>query len=1579
MSVPQSPLSVATNAEAASEVIARLRAELDAAESDEIRGLLLYELGVLEERVGNETQAARDLLGSVNVIADFVEPLECLIVLIDRRKSYKNLGKLLDRLCKIVEQPEERSRALVAHAAFLDDHQLDSDGAIEALKEACQVRPDDAVPWLALELLAAKRGDTAIRQKALRSRAELAQNPQWKALLWVDLARLLAADDFGVASQACETAIQVGGPATFGAWLSLERMARDHGRDDVVARALEAQADLAFRAAQDGEAGDALGVPRSVRSIAYAAEAWLAAASVHQARGDSPSAVRLLDRALEHASDEPAVVFERLRAAEASGDTETTARLARAEIERGVDGAVAASLWLRVAEAAASSGEVPPALEALLHALEAEPKSVPARALQLDFLGVAGTPEGLATAFEAAAQHLSEPGAARFYLIAADIWAREAGDTSAARAALSQAVASGLSPVLAARAGRLLAAVTGDAAWYEESTRRLLMAGAGDDERAGLWFELARGRLLRNDLAGATEALSGLAQSAGGRWLGLVLRAYGVPVGEGDQEGIAASVSALRELAIEAPDPAVRRALRLAGALRGQLAGDAGAATTELEAIHADDPTDLVAATALATLLRREGQHARAAEVLATCAARLEDPKLGASFALEAGIVLWAAENRIAAVAEFEAAAERAPAAASAILAWALRSAQPNDLNARRRAIEAADSATDQAALALERFALELGEGGAPAAAATALESVSPYDGGLSVGADLARGLWTQSAGEERRLEALERLSAHGRHAAALAACSAHELTLAMFRASNSIDTVRQEVTAERWAKADPSPAAALEWLAAAIANRNFEGEVAARSAAADRLQGGASAAMSASARIVAQLAYDVESQPLLDSSYATAKFANLEIAPPGVDPRRRAVALTSAASALDDDSPAVAACLCGYNLLAVGDNEGAAAAFRVAVRKYPSDLAIWEGLRMAAEALGDRRTLAEANGALGDAMPDGQRGAEYWEIAASIYLDELHDNEGGEFALGRAVECDINRFSTFDRLFRLVRARRDGPRMLELIDARLEVADDPEELAKLFWERARVLRQAGDSAGALQALENVTLLEPDHVGALALTGEIFITEKRFAEAAEKLARLSMLSDAPKQQRLMSGIAAVDLYENRLDQGDEALDVLVGLHQSGLATPPVRERLARVAAKMEDWPRATEILESLMNERDTAEGRIAAARLALAIYRDRLNAPERALAAAERLLKEAPADGEALDLVLSGPFAAHKTTQLLRDSRDAAISELLRNPLDVESVGRVAEIARVLNEAPLRQVALGALVVLGRGTRQIENELSVLDERVARMPAMAIDHAAIARIRDPEDQGALAPLMKALAPLLAEALGPGLATFGVSRKDRVRPKDGLPVRNEIAAWAGALGVGEFELYVGGRDHEGVFGIPLEVPELVIGTGVQAPLSPRHRAAVARELLAIRLGTSILRHRDATDIAALVVAACRLGGVIVESPAYAMLGEFERQLSKEAPRKLRKLLTELAPPVAGQRRDPIDWVNAATASLDRMAAIAVGDVSWILLSLAGERGRPLTSEDAKARASRLLSFVFSRDFFAVREQLGMGVR
>lgn len=1574
MSISPPPTSSAAVSGPLTDAIETLRAESAHAEEDTLRAGLLNELGLLEARSGNDTQAARDLLGAVNARLDFVEPLERLISIIERRRSFKNLGKLLERLTHVSSEPELLARSLTLLAAFLADQTGDDSAARGHLEHAVEAHPTDAVAWLYLEALAAKTADEAARRRALEARAKICRDSAWATLLLCDLATAFAdsvSPDETIA--VLERAVDLKGESTFHALGRLERAGWQHGRPDIAARALEAQAKLSSRARADAQVGGAFGIPPGERRAESASAARFLAAQAFRLHGDLDSAARLLDEVRAEGACDPALLGERLHLAEVQGETALAAELSTLLLDANVQGTAAATLHMRSALSAVARGEVEEALTALRRAAEQDAACVPARALQHDIVANAGQGGALGETLEAMAEQLSNAeGRSHFLMAASFAWGESARDRERATAVLQRAVEAGAEATLCHRIERALAAGAGQPDWYEQATTALT-SSVPRGEKISLLLDVGRRRLARTDWDTVQATWSAIAEVADGETLGAILHAYlGGPADPSADDS-------LRTLASRCDDPATARAYRVALALRLRLQGKEDEAVLELSSLHAERPDDVLAAVMLSSLARREGggDSPHAADALARSAEAVADDQLGAALLLEAGILAWQSGDRDRAVGYLGRAREVSGQASAELFAWALRAAEPDDPSARRQALEATTTESPTPLGLVERFALALvAAPEEPAEAHRALASMAA-EPGLEVTAALSRALWRSGGSASERVDAIEELLAWVPASSPVACGAAYMATLDRSTAASS---ARLDAAA-RWASAAPTMPAALEYLASSIDAADVAAEAQARKLVAHGLDGAATSAMLASAQLVGHLggvAGTDDTDPAASSP--SLRLAALEIAEPGSDPHRRAAALLGAAPLIDDEGDASMTLLAGYNLLAAGDADRALAAFRRTLEHHPQDLAAWEGCRAAATALGDQETAAAAYAALGDSLADDTAGAEMWAAAASLLLDELGDRTRGKFALSRAVARDITRFESFDRLFRMVRDDKDGPRLLELIEARLEVAEEPDEIAKLFWERARVLRQSGDIRGALEALENVAMLEPDHVGALALTGEIYIAAKRFSEAADKLATLARLDLAPKKQRLVSGIAAVDLYENKLQQLEPARSVLEDLHHSGLSTQPVRERLARVAAKTESWDTALEMLEQLMVERDSREGRIEAARLAIAIRRDRLGDPASALGATRALLAEAPDDGEALDLVLSRIFDSDVTAELLDRGRQALMKTLGRTDPELEGAQRLAAIARALDDLPLRQASLGVAAALGGLTTEVQHELDELDERVARTPQMAIDEAAIERIVDPEDRGPILALFRLLAPTLVAALGPGLAAFGVSRRDRVKPSAGLPLRNEIAAWAGSLGVGEFDLYVGGKNPRGVFGVPTEPAAIVIGQDVSAPLSPPYRAAVARETLAIRLGTTILGHREPADIAALVVAACRIGGVELESPPYAMLAEFERVLLKELPRKIRRQLPDLARQIAQSGQDPVAWARAATASLDRVGALAIGDVSWVLGGTStAERERAPASTEGRERARRLIGFVLSPAFFEVRRQLGMGIR
>jgi cellulose synthase operon protein C len=1554
--------------------LAWLREELTGAKSPEQKASVVYQIGLLEHLAGRDSTAVRQLLAAVNTVAHFKEPLERLIVLIERHRSFKNLPKLLEHLCRSAEGNEEVARARLAAAWCALLHAHDEARALVQAEAAFEAAPGDPAVLITLELLARRLNDDHSLRRALSAQLELASEPTWAALIGIELAERHAA--IGELERAHELLGAAAARATPVAFAALERrfsLGRAAARADWMIDALEARAGRIIGALAESEhepASESSGlVPIGSRGLASALDTLLMQAELERSVLGEAAALTTIERAARLDPDHPLVLRALIEQSQRSARYELAESAIQSELAFDPSAAEATSLWLELAEVRTARGQSEAALAALRQALGLDPRCWLARARELDLLRERGDVEATARALSNVAQSLATgAGRGRYALLAAQAFSRHARQPSEAREALGQAELSGVPVALVRRVERALAHAIEDRASYQSATLRLLATDLDDAERVGLELEAWRRAMLDGDAASADSHLLRLEASAAGGRVARLARAYAPGERAPGAGPIDARQSALARLAELEPNPIRAAALGWAVGLRADAAGERSAAIEALARVHANQPRQAAVAGTLSGWLH-DSDPVRAAAVLRATAATLNDSAFASSLLIEAGLACWWAGEREAARQDFEAAERPSKSSrAGALSAWARRASagfggEPEAL---------ASEPEERLLGALERV-VRLGAGvrelGELTAALRGAGDGAADD--LVSGARLASLLSSRALGVRVDPSELER--AAGIHPDFARLVDAFRYLEQIGQAEPSPRAL--EESTRRWSDGDGGLAATLEWLAASARLGQRRSEHAARLRVAEQLSDAPAAQVRAAAALAAHLT-QLEPAEYLAGDNPELMLTNLETSPPGCDPRRRARALDAVGDRLGHDAEPMLGLLRGYNQLAASDIGAAIASFRSYTDAYPDDPSGWEGLLGAARRGDDPALLAEASARFGNTCRDPAHAARLFEEAAEIFFDRLGDVVAGQAALARAVQLDIGRRSSFWRLFAMQRDTHDPDELLLLIDRRWPFATDPRELADLSWERARARRRRSDLPGALDALATVSQYDPEHVEALILSAEIFIAGQRYPEAVERLARLADSAAAPREQRLASGLMAVDLCENQLGDTERALGILARLEQSGLGDLGVRERLARAAAKSGAWDEAAALFERLMLERLTPEERAEAARLALVIQRDERHDPRAAGPAARVLLELVPTDPEAIDLALSGALEPALAGELCARARSALVRATSLVPTDVEALRRLARVAEQLGDFQLRQASIGALLALGDEQGDRRAELVSLERRISTVPRLPVSNDVLAELADPDDHGPVSELFALVAPYLADAFGPPRHAFALSRRERISARSGEPLRDEVAAWVKAFGLGEFDLYLSPVASERLVVLGTQPLTVIAGASVNAPLGPFQRLALARSLYAARRGLGPVIALDESDVLALIAALCSVAGVALDGPAAPHQRNFEQQLSEILPRKTRKRLAEQARPVRAVQASLDSWVRAASASLDRVAAVAVGDASVILADMPG---REFASAAQEERARRLLGFMLSPEFEGMRQRFGVTVR
>jgi uncharacterized protein HemY len=1523
--ISTSPPSAASVAHDERTRAAELRGEAQLTSDRTQKAALLYEAGCLTEAVLHQpAHAVQDYLSAYNSDNRSRLPLLALLRMFERRSSYKNLARLYDAELRGARSVHEKVIALVDQACLDLIHEGDSQAATARLWRALE---NDVTGEAALLLEWNRRAasDSEGALKALLSRSESCDDPTHRGVLLLEIAALREqAGETRSALEALRSAAS-GKPAQEIFLVALMRFARQHGFIEELVEASEQRAELIAN-----ELSERLVDPEPDQTLiellrSRAVALWYEAARLRCTHlGDPKGAVDCLSKALATRPDDLLLRKTRMLAYDLLEDRASAAEEAKALLARGAEGEDAATLHFRLAEHALVAGDTARARESLMEAIASASGSIAADAILDDLLLDEQRHLDRIERRESRASGADGERAGRWLLEAAQIAAHELGDAARARTLFERSAAKQPGQVETARAAYGAALLTRDPALTSFALERMLALELEEQERAALLLHAvdvaeseAQGReLLAAALEVPREEREPLAHVARQRAaetkdFALLARAH---------ESLAA-LSRRDDEAVAHLCCAARAAVR---------AADLPRAREQLERALSRDPAHSYAIMLFEELLRRQGQGQELIELLRRAADSQQSGESAETALISAGLVAEKAGDPARARKLYEDAADKRPEAISPL--WCLmRLAQRSGddalaRDAQRRlgelesarseagvesllASELLDLSGDPDANVAQQLAELLDNPKVARHAALVLTVVGGIPSELRARAlDV---LESQSEASQKGFIKREQLSV---------ALAAAEPQARIFDLSEEVlRLLPKDLWASFTKSCVPLPhdeeghANALLKLGELTSDARLRHALAAEACWTERLY--RSGAVNTA-----------EQRAASDPGFARVL---LETAAPGRDDALRIVALATLERTAQGAERSELLLARGRAQLAQGDAEAALSCVATLLAADPDDTCALELKRIAARAAGDFRAVIDAAEALARQI-DGDFALSLLEESAMVRIDELNDAAGAEQVLTLVLSRAPTRPVAYARLHDLLRQKSDSAELIALVSARTEHIHDAEELAKLFYELARLYRARGELDQALDAIDNVLMLE-EHVGALALSAEIHTSRQEWSEAVGALESMATAAGVPKAQRRLARLGAADFLEHRLARPGDALLQLEKLRDEGHDDLALHLRIADVAERAHDAERATAALKVAAAKAPHGE-KIRLLMRRARLSRDSLGRSDLAIAAFREVLEHEPGERVAAREL----WALTNDRQAIAGFENEVRKNLQLAPLEPQGLRDLRLWASLVGDQDAAFVALLALTVLAQAD---DEERRLCDAAIRRAFPARLTAGTVLTTRDltPLLTPALEPRYEVLLRSVFSAAGEidqlEPSKFGVGRGQRISAREPSPLRDEVTAMCAVLGIPLNELYVGGNDLLRVAALPEEDGvSLVLGMGVTAPMGPTRRHQLALQLAACRLQSVPLLSRSNRQAARLAWAALRAAEwPLPEALADEDLGELPRSMSRALPRKLKKALPELARALPDRAVDMPRQCALLLAHTRRLALLVAGDL------------------------------------------------
>jgi len=507
-----------------------------------------------------------------------------------------------------------------------------------------------------------------------------------------------------------------------------------------------------------------------------------------------------------------------------------------------------------------------------------------------------------------------------------------------------------------------------------------------------------------------------------------------------------------------------------------------------------------------------------------------------------------------------------------------------------------------------------------------------------------------------------------------------------------------------------------------------------------------------------------------------------------------------------------------------------------------------------------------------------------------------------------------------------------------------VQLVDHPDALIRLYYELGRHERKRDQLPAALEALDNVLMLDDEHLGALGLTAEIQTARGNFAEAVAALDRLASATSLPKTQRRLAALGAADFLEHKLD---DRAGALARLEQLLLLSPdeaPLHLRLANLAERDGRLDRTAQAIERAIELESDERERIKLAQRLGDLLANKLGRKLDAVSAYRRTLEWAPDHVDAARALL----AITHDDEVLAGLEVELRARTREQPRNLDELRKLRAFAEIAKDRDLEFITLSAIHVLAeRGVGTVSDDEKALfaeRQRIARntsfTPGAQLSEGELRAFLAPSLDGRVQQLLSSVfdsATVAVELDGLEPGRFGVGRSQRLNTRDPHALRDDLRALAQPLSLNLTDLYIGGSVPTRIAALPKDDElGLVIGADVTSPLIGDARHAAALQIAGTYSNSLPLLCRSFEDAVRIVYAALASEDCpLPRGVERASLGDLPRTVGKALPRKTKRSLQELARALPDQGAELPTQLRLLQARTRRLALLLSGELAAAL--------------------------------------------